>query len=760
MAGREGHEYARVRRDLTHHQHRRKEQILTQPAPSRVPKSTEAVVLKHGSVFMLTTRGGDIPWDLPHGMGLFFEDCRFLDGYILLINGQYPTTLSYMDARGFETYHDLANPELSAPDEKGTIPKETIAIRRERVIRNGVVHELIRLHNYGRGLAPLKVELHFRSSFEDIFILKGFVQDPRGDLLPPRVHRPNRVELRYMGRDHYLRTTSLVFDPPPDRLEADAAFFEVELGPGEEYRLAISIAPREQSPPHVAGGFAYPARDHEHIRRKLRRMESIWLDGAARIETSNPLFDNVLRRSLLDLHMLRSRLFGLRYFAAGVPWFVTLFGRDSALAAMQTLPFGPAMACQTLRLLARFQATTVDEYRDAQPGKILHELRTGELAQTNSIPQSPAYYGSVDSTLLFLILMAEYVNWSGDLDLARELRPNLDAALGWVDNYADHNGDGYIDYVGEYPNGLVNQGWKDSGNAIVNADGSLARPPIALCEVQSYLFRTWRQVAHLLRALGEHKRADGLERRASELRERFNRDFWSDELGCYVLALQKGGVPAEVVASNTGQVLWGGIAYPDRATKVAQRLMERDMFSGWGIRTLSSRERAYNPISYHLGSVWPHDNALIIAGLRRYGHDEEALRVYGALFDAVANMPDYRMPELYCGYERREGEQHPVRYPVACSPQAWAASSMPFALWNLLGLRADAVGGHLRIIRPCLPAWVDWLELRNLPVGQAHVDLRFERTGPGSYATVAVKVREGRLHVEQVRELVPPDVYT
>jgi glycogen debranching enzyme len=294
----------------------------------------------------------------------------------------------------------------------------------------------------------------------------------------------------------------------------------------------------------------------------------------------------------------------------------------------------------------------------------------------------------------------------------------------------------------------------------VNADGSLARPPIALCEVQAYLFRAWRQTAHLLRALGDLTRADELERLANDLRERFNRDFWSERLGCYVLALQRGGAPAEVVASNTGQVLWGGIAHPDKAERVVERLMQSDMFSGWGIRTLSSREVAYNPISYHLGSVWPHDNALIIAGLRRYGHDEQALRVYGALFDAATNMPDYRMPELYCGYERREGEQHPVRYPVACSPQAWAASSMPFALWNLLGLRADAVGGHLRLVRPCLPPWVDQLELRNLPVGQARVDLRFERTGPGRHAAVAYRVRQGQLHIEHVHEPVSPDVYT
>ena len=346
------------------------------------------------------------------------------------------------------------------------------------------------------------------------------------------------------------------------------------------------------------------------------------MEQSTDVRSSNPLFDRVLRRSLLDLRILRSQLDGLHYFAAGVPWFVTLFGRDSAIAAIQTLPYGSGVARQTLQLLAKYQAEDHDAYRDAEPGKILHEYRTGELAQCDTIPQSPAYYGSVDSTLLFLILLAEYVNWSGDLALARQLRPHVDAALGWMDHHADHNGDGYLDYGGRYRNGLVNQGWKDSGNAIVNADGSLAEPPIALCEAQGYAYRAWRQIAALERALGEGDRAAALDRRADDLQARFERDYWSAELGCYVLALQKDGRPARVAASNAGQVLWSGIASGDHAARVAQRLMEPDMFSGWGIRTLSRDAVGFNPMSYHLGSVWPHDNGLILDGFRRYGHDK------------------------------------------------------------------------------------------------------------------------------------------
>jgi glycogen debranching enzyme len=449
----------------------------------------------------------------------------------------------------------------------------------------------------------------------------------------------------------------------------------------------------------------------------------------------------------------------LHFFAAGIPWFATLFGRDAATVAIQTMPFGSNVAAETLRLLARYQATEVDPYRDAEPGRILHELRNGELAQMGAIPQSPAYYGTTDATLLFLILLAEYVSWSGDLRLAQTLRPHIDAALTWMERYADHDGDGYLDYVGQYGTGLINQGWKDAGNSIVNADGSLPEPPIALCEVQAYAFRAWLQTATILRALGDDARAGELETRAADLRQRFERDFWSEDLGCYVLALQRGGRPVAVASSNTGQVLWGGIASPERAARVARRLMQPDMFSGWGVRTLSRDAVAFNPVSYHLGSIWPHDNGLIVAGLRRYGLDEPALRIFEALVDAAGNFPAYRLPELYCGYDRREDDESPVRYPVACSPQAWAAGAIPHALWCLLGLRADATRGRLRAIRPRLPRFLDWLELANVPVGAACVDLRFERTGDDGATTLHATIRRGEVVVEQVDRLASPDDY-
>jgi glycogen debranching enzyme len=737
----------------------RKEQILTQHEPAKIRQTTDAIVLKQGSFFLLTAEDGDIPWQLPHGLGLFYQDCRFLDGYTLTLNKCQPIVLSSSDRQGFDTTHYLSNPELQDQGGGPAVRSNTIAVRRERLMHGGVVHEVLCLRNHARTTAQLQLALNFRSQFEDLFVLKGFVQEPRGTVQPPSMTDAGVLTLRYKGRDGICRTTTIRFSVPPGHVEAGCVTFRVALDPGCEWTLALSITVSEHT---SDGGPRHPARPVEEIeahKHWLQREEEIWLAHSAEVRASNPLFDRVLQRALSDLKLLRSNLNGRHYFAAGVPWFVTLFGRDSAMVAIQTLPYGPGLARETLQLLASYQAQEIDSYRDAEPGKILHELRRGELARLGAVPQSPAYYGTIDATLLFLILLAEYVNWSGDVDLARTLRPNVDAALRWIESNADHDGDGYIDYVGEYENGLVNQGWKDSGNAIVNADGSLARPPIALCEVQAYLYRAWLQTATLFRTLGDKDAAVQLERRAHELRTRFVRDFWSEELGCYVMARQHAGQPAAVVSSNTGQVLWGGIATPEQAVRVVERLMAPDMFSGWGIRTLSSAASAYNPMSYHLGSVWPHDNSLIIGGFCRYGCEEAALRVFDALFSAASQFRGFRLPELYCGYEKREGEDHPVRYPVACSPQAWAAGALPHALWNLLGLHANAREHHLQIIRSRLPEWLDWIELKNVQVGTARVDLHFKHARSNGVVQIEASVRTGTLRIEQTEDVPSPTTF-
>jgi glycogen debranching enzyme len=443
------------------------------------------------------------------------------------------------------------------------------------------------------------------------------------------------------------------------------------------------------------------------------------------VTTDSISLQSALARSLDDLVTLRGELDGQRYYAAGVPWFSTLFGRDSLLAAYQTLAFDPEIAAETLRLLAGRQGTHDDDFRDEQPGKILHELRIGELARLGEIPQTP-YFGSIDSTPLFLVLLAREAAWSGSLDLFRELRSNVDRALAWIDGPGDAAGHGYVSYQSDVDHGLVNQGWKDSGNAIVTAAGDLAKPPIALAEVQGYVHAAKLGIADLLERDGDAERGDRLRAEAEDLRKRFERDFWSDDLGCYRLALQGDGEPCDVVTSNAGQVLWSGIAGEDRARTTAGRLLADDSFDGWGIRTLSSAATAFNPIGYHLGTVWPHDNALIAEGFRRYGLDDEAERVFAALIQAATDFPQHRLPECFAGYARNDFGI-PVRYPIACHPQAWAAGATPHLLTSVLGLVPEAFERRLRVVRPRLPSFIGHVALHGLRVGAATVDLTFER---------------------------------
>jgi glycogen debranching enzyme len=454
----------------------------------------------------------------------------------------------------------------------------------------------------------------------------------------------------------------------------------------------------------------------------------------------------MLHRSFADLELLRTTLRGSTFIAAGIPWFVTLFGRDSLIASLQLLPYSPGIAAETLRLLAELQADHLDKWRDAAPGKILHELRVGEMARSGEIPHTP-YYGSVDATPLFLLVLARYVAWTGDLGLFDDLRDHVRRALDWIDHYGDRDGDGYVEYQSDSEHGLINQGWKDSGDAMVDEDGRIATPPIALVEVQAYVYAAKRGVAPLYRARGDSATADRLEREAAELRARFNRDFWVESLGFYAMALEAGKKPLRVVSSNPGHALWCGIADADKAAVVAERIMRGDMYSGWGIRTLSDQSCGYTPIGYHLGTVWPHDNALVAAGLKRYGFVGHARRIFDGIAAAAMNFEHYRLPELFTGFSRaRYGA--PIRYPVACHPQAWAAGSLPFLLAQLLGLEPDASARRLTVREPRLPGFAERVELHGLRVGRASVDLRFDRDIEHKQAPAAVRVLAVRGELE------------
>jgi glycogen debranching enzyme len=557
------------------------------------------------------------------------------------------------------------------------------------------------------------------------------------------------LRLAYTGADHHRRSTEITFDPPPNTIGGACATFRLMLEPEGAERVEVAFRLSDQPMAGAAGGLevspGWTAKHVADISGPLGLPSS-----TVRMTTSNELFNRVLRRSFLDLAMLETRQGDDLFFAAGIPWYVALFGRDSIITALETLAFAPEVGRATLMVLARYQGRDRNPERDEEPGKILHELRVGELARLGEVPFTP-YYGTVDATPLFLVLLGEYLQWTGDLECFTTLRAEVDAALGWLEHDGDSDHDGLFEYVSRATDGLVNQGWKDSYNAIVDADGSLVTPPIALVEMQGYVYRAFRAVANVCRATGDRERAASLERRATEVRARFEKSFWSAENGNYALAVH--GDPgskrlANVDASNQGQALWGGIVAEAHAGAVRDSIMDPDRLNaGWGVRTLSQAAVAYNPFDYQTGAVWPHDTAMVAVGLRSYGFDDEALEIFTGLYEAATRFDLYRLPELFAGFDRATYGR-PVRYPVACSPQAWAAGSLPYLLTSVLGIVPDAFARTLHVIRPRLPEWLDFVEINGLTIGTSHVDLRFERSGELSLAAVTAKSPDLQVKIE------------
>jgi glycogen debranching enzyme len=722
----------------------RKQQVLTRGRSTVVGSITEAVVAKDGEPFFLCEPDGQVPLDGHHGFGLYLHDCRFLRGYELTIGGQAPDGLAATEASGTTLVMELANPDIQDGDT--VIPKERIGITWKRRVDDAepALKDDLDIRNYGAEPVELPLELRFAATFEDVFEIRGLVPDERG-----RLHDPawdgNDLVFGYSGADGVDRSLRVRVDrDPEDRLHdgvrlrmplegRGTATVHVELRIVEDVKGDAPPIERRGSPRRIPKD-SRPRLDREADRTPARRdaEDERWIGGSGwttSARTSSFALRGVLARSLDDLAQLRGELDGLRYYEAGIPWFATLFGRDSLIAAMQSLPWDPQIAAETLRLLARRQGTKDDPWRDEQPGRILHELRIGELARLGQIPHTP-YYGTIDATPLFLVLLGRHAAWTGSLDLFSELRGAADAALAWLDTDADTDGDGFVDYRSHTERGLVNQGWKDSGDAIVMADGTIAEPPIALAEVQGYAYRAWLESAVLFERSGDDGRAADLRAKAAAMRARFEDRFWSHRLGCYVLALAN-GKPCEVVTSNAGQVLWSGIASAGHASAVAERLLRDDMFGGWGVRTLSKDAVAFHPVGYHLGTVWPHDNGLIASGFRCYGLGDEAERLFLGLLEAAQRFPHDRLPECFSGFGRGEFEI-PVRYPVACHPQAWAAGAIPDLLTTILGLEPDGFANRLVIRDPRLPAGIEWVELRAVPIGEGNVRLRFERDAHGS----------------------------
>jgi glycogen debranching enzyme len=723
--------------------HERKQRILRHDATALITSIADAIVLKNEGMFFLTELDGSVPLSDHHGLGLYYHDCRYLNGYEATIAHAKLDVLASSSAQGYMADYDLTNPDIQVGGEM--IRKEQIGIKWVRTIDSShlALEEIIYLRNYSLKPVEFPVSLTFQSDFEDIFEVRGAAADKRGKLQSP-TWSDGFLRFVYDGADGVRRSLSVYLAPHPTRVHSTTAEFDISLHPRETKGIFVSLlieesAESSQKPPQTR---CHP--NSKALQTFLQHASDEWLQGQTYAESDSLLVNRVIERSIRDLRVLKSSIQGQEYFAAGVPWFVALFGRDSLITAFQTLAFDPDIAAATLRVLAKYQGQRVGPWRDEEPGKILHELRVGEMAHLGEIPQMP-YYGSIDSTLLFLMLFSRHAAWTGDLGLFHELKDNVERALEWAYNYGDPNGDGYIEYETKSKNGLCNQGWKDSGDAIVNSDGSIAVPPIALVDVQGYLYAAKQGLADLYQRAGEVDRANSLRKEATSLYRQFNRDFWLEDKGFYALALQKGGKAAAVVSSNPGQALWTGIVAPAKAKATVDHLLAADMFTGWGIRTLSEKEKRYNPIGYHVGTVWPHDNSLIVAGLRRYGFDDAAVRVSKAIIEAAMGFRFYRLPELFSGLAREEYDV-PVHYPVACHPQAWAAGAVPFLMETLLGLAPDAFNHRLGIIRPVLPDWIQRLQVRGLRVGQAHADLTFERTPDGSIAVDVSKV-SGSLQV-------------
>jgi glycogen debranching enzyme len=677
-------------------------------------------VLKHGETFVMFDRFGDLQALGSSDQGLYHEDTRFLSQQLLLIDGVRPMYLSSSPKDDNSLLIiELMNPDLRGGGDTVRVAKGTLHIFRAKLLWQAACYEHVRVTNHGREPVSATLALSFDADFIDLFEVRGMHRERRGERLADVVGVSD-VVLPYRGLDGRERRTRVHLQPTPTRLTARLAEYALRLQPEEELHLYCTVACETTRIEEPATIVRY---EEAMSRNNSERKEA--MHAQCLVETSNPLVNLWLERSTSDLAMLTTTLPTGPYPYAGVPWYATTFGRDGILTALEYLWIDPSLARGVLGFLAATQATEVDAQRDAEPGKILHEARKSEMAATGEIPFG-RYYGTVDATPLFVLLAGAYHARTGDLDLIRGIWPQIQLALKWIDEYGDVDGDGFVEYQRRSEEGLVQQGWKDSQDSVFHSNGRLAEAPIALCEVQGYVYEARLHGARLARALGNEPLAQRLQVQAQALQERFEQAFWCEEIGCYAIALDGAKQPCRVPSSNAGHALWCGIASPEHAARVSGALLGSDFFTGWGIRTIPCRHARYNPMSYHNGSVWPHDNALIAGGMARYGHTDAALRVFGALFDASLYFDQHRMPELFCGFPRRSGEG-PTRYPVACSPQAWSAAAVFAMLQACLGLEVGAGSPGVRFCAPRLPEFIQWVRVHKLSIGDRHVDLLLQR---------------------------------
>jgi glycogen debranching enzyme len=671
--------------------------------------------LKQGDTFVVADGFGDITGE---GDGLFHEDTRVLSSFRLSIGGRPLELLgSAVSDDNVLFTANLTNRPLPPIGGQST-RQGVIHVERTRLIWEDRLYERLRLRNFGQLEAQLSLRLEFAADFRDMFEVRGLTRATRGRVLPAVIYT-NSVVLSYEGLDGLVLSSILAFGSRPTHLGPGFAYFTLAVQPAERTDLFYEVGPTLGEPP-CRRRFRTAAARARLAARAVRRR-------GARLLTSGRVFSEWLSRSRADLALLTTEFPTGPYPYAGIPWFSTAFGRDAIITSLQLLWLDPSLARGVLRFLTAHQSTETSPFTDAAPGKIMHETRKGEMARLRELPFA-RYYGGVDTTPLFVMLAGAYSARTGDLALMAELWPALLAAMRWIEGDGDSDRDGFVDYARGAATGLANQGWKDSEDSVFHADGSEAAGPIALVEVQGYTFAAFRAMADLAVRLGQPVDAVAAwQAKAERLRRAVEERFWSDALGTYALALDGNGRPCAVRSSNPGHLLYVGLPTPERGELVAAELLDAAFHTGWGLRTLGSREPRYNPMSYHNGSVWPHDTAICAAGIAHYGRRADAARLTSTMFETAVRF-DMRLPELFCGFPRRPGEP-PIAYPVACLPQAWAAGSAFMLLQACLGLTIDGWRKAIHIDRPCLPLGIDRLNVHQLAVGEANVDLVFQRIG-------------------------------
>ncbi len=674
-------------------------------------------VLKDEEAFLVVDRYGDI---LPQGMGeqgLYYQGTRFLSHLEFLLCDRRPLLLSsVIRADNALLAVSMTNPDMHQ-DGQVVLPRNTLHVFRSLLLRQGTCYLTLRLRNYGSHPVDLAFSVEAAADFADIFEVRGMKRPRRGAAETPE-STATGVILGYEGLDGVVRRTRIEASPSPATVSGSRLEFRTRVDSREVQSYSVSISCE------VGKSAGRPPSYEAALREAVTHLKAKKAHTADLYGT-NEQFNDWLSRSLSDLTMMLSQTPEGPYPYAGVPWFSTVFGRDGLITALETLWANPSIARGVLAHLAALQAQEFLPEQDAEPGKILHESRQGEMAALGEIPFG-RYYGSVDATPLFVMLAGAYYERTGDQAFVQTIWPHVERALEWMKTYGDRDGDGFVEYFKRSAKGLVHQGWKDSEDAVFHADGSPADGPIALCEVQGYVYAAKRRAAELASLLGKADQSAALSREAERLQQSFAAAFWDEAMQTYALALDGEKRPCRIRASNAGHCLYTGLAQPEHARRMAVHLLEDEFFSGWGIRTLATSEARYNPMSYHNGSVWPHDNALIAAGLSRYGLREPVLRIMTGLLDVSLFADLRRLPELLCGFRRRNGEG-PTFYPVACAPQSWASGAVLLLLQAALGLVLDAPGKQIRLVHPALPEWLPNLRIQNLRLGEASVDLNLSR---------------------------------